>query len=488
MDSEQFHDHFEVEVSDLDEPENSANSSQLSQLFRKPRFSSRQRRLYLILLNGLLILAVVLPLATMNSVRDLASSLFNHPLLGPTATLAPGVDLYYVRASPPWGRLIIDGHVTALPIISTNPPLRLARGQHQLVWQAYPFLAQRCTVSVPPNVEDSCRDHDTAQAGLGLTAWVITFSESLANLAGTPRASLLKAVQSALDVRQSTDTVLPGERYVLAPDEPACSRKEVHGNQCYATSSQPLRATLSFQLDTNQNSNETCIDFQPGNCTLDYQDCRLFCDISFSTSSSTREWDVFVPVLMLWTFVTMDGRVLARNVPDDSAWDYATSQTLDESLVQLHITWENTRLQFAASVDMDNQGSGYFDPACAALTQQVSSLNPPADANGPLYLQWQFTSGTLPAAGCLAVGTPQPEDGLTAPTQQPAMQQAFYYLHRFGVLLAVNNQAQSTGLLLPLANVYEQQLARMLIEGSSGQQSGSISKKSLYTFFHGAVR
>jgi len=86
------------------------------------------------------------------------------------------------------------------------------------------------------------------------------------------------------------------------------------------------------------------------------------------------------------------------------------------------------------------------------------------------------------------VGTPQPEDGLTAPTPQPAIQQAFYYLLRFGVLVAVNNQAQATGLLLPLANAYEQQLARMLIEGFSNQQNGSISKKSLYSFFHRAVR
>ena len=65
IESEQIHDHFEVELSDLDEPEVATNSSQSSPLFRKPRFSSRQRRSYLLLLNGLLVLAVVLPLATM---------------------------------------------------------------------------------------------------------------------------------------------------------------------------------------------------------------------------------------------------------------------------------------------------------------------------------------------------------------------------------------------------------------------------------------
>jgi hypothetical protein len=239
-----------------------------------------------------------------------------------------------------------------------------------------------------------------------------------------------------------------------------------------------LRATLSFQLDTNEASNETCIDIQPGNCTLNYQDCRLFCGGSFLASSSTREWDVFAPVLSLWMFATMDGRVLARDIPDDSAQDYATGQTLDESLVQLHITWDSLGWHVALSVNLDSQGSGYqgsgyFDPVCAAMTQQVRPLNPPADANGePLYLQWQFASGTLPAAGCLAVGTPQPEGGLTTPTPPHAPQPVFYYLHRFGVLLAVNKLAQSAGLSLPYADAYEQHLARELIEGYSDQLAG----------------
>ena len=178
-------------------------------------------------------------------------------------------------------------------------------------------------------------------------------------------------------------------------------------------------------------------------------------------------------VLSLWTFATMDGRVLARDVPDDSAQDYATGQTLDESLVELDITWDTLGRHVAVSVTMDSRGSGYFDPVCAAMTQQVRPLNPPAAANGePLYLQWQFASGTLPAAGCLAVGTPQPEDGLTTPTPPHATPPVFSYLNRFGVLLAVNKLAQSAGLLLPLADAYEQQLARGLLEGSNAQLAG----------------
>lgn len=474
IESEQFHKNSEIEVSELDEPEIAANSSRPSLPFREPRFSPRQRRWSLILLNGLVMLAVVLLLVTTTSVRELVSSVFIHPTPSPTAPLAPGVDLFYVRAAPPWGQLFVDGHSVSLPAMSIDPPLRFARGQHQLVWHADPFLAQRCTVSVPPNFADTCSDHETTQASSGLSAWVITFSESLATLARTPRTALLQAAQAALDARQSTDTVRPGEHYVLAADDPACRNAFVRqGYQCYATATQPLRATLSFRLDTNEASNEACIDIQPGNCTLNYQDCRLFCSGSFLASSSTREWDVVAPVLSLWTFATMDGRVLARAVPDDSAQDYATGQTLDESLVPLHITWDSLDWHVAVSVTLDSHGSGYFDPVCAAMTQQVRPLNPPGAANGePLYFQWRFASGTRPSAGCLAVGTPQPEDGLTTPTPPPTTPPVFSYLHRFGVLLAVNKLAQSAGLLLPLADAYEQQLARRLIEGSSDQLTG----------------
>lgn len=470
--SEQFHNNAEIEISNLDEPENPVNSSRPSLRFRKPRFSPRQRRIYLLLLNSLLMLAIVLLLATTTSVREQVSRVFIRPTSSPTSTLAPGGDLFYVKTNSPWGRLFVDGHPISLPTMSVDPPLRFARGQHQLVWRAIPFLAQQCTVSVPPIFADTCNDRETTQVSSELSAWVITFSESLTNLAKTSRAALLQAIQTTLDAQQSTDIVRPGEHYVLAPDTPSCRRNDAQRYQCYAISKQLLRATLSFRLDTNEASLETCIDLQPGNCTLNNQDCRLLCDVSFLTASSMREWDVFAPVLSLWTFATMNGHMLAHNVPDDSVQDYSSGQALDESLVQLHITWDSMGWHIALSANMDSQspgyqGSGYFDPVCAAMTQQVKTLNPPVDANGaPLYLQWQFASGTLPAAGCLTMGTPQPEDGLTTLTPTHVSQPIPYYLRRFGVLLTVNKLAQNSGLLLPRADAYEQQLASRLSKES----------------------
>lgn len=461
---EQSQDDFEVEISDLDKPDNTAGSSQPGRRGPLWRLLPRRRRVQLIVINGLLILVMIIILASTAPVRGLVGGVFFGPTPTPTPTLAPDADLFYVRGDPSWGRLLIDGHPTALPVIGTDPPLRLTRGRHVLTWQAPPFLNQQCTVSVPPvPLTDTCSANETAEFD-SIDAWVISFSVSLANLSGKQRTALLQSAQATLDARQSSDTVRPGERYILAPNNPAC-RNHAQGYQCYATASQPLRATLSFRLDTNEASSEQCIGPQPGICILNKQDCRLFCTGGFLISSSPREWAVFAPVLSLWTFATMGGRVLERDVPNDSAWDYATGQALDESLVQLAITWDGQGWRVALSANLDSQSvpnAGYFDPVCAAMEQQVDSVVLPAMNGVTVSFQWQFASGSLPAAGCVAVGTPQPDE-LTTPTPAAQNGPAFYYLHRFGVLLSLNQQAQDAGLLLPFADAYEQQLARGLI-------------------------
>jgi hypothetical protein len=121
----------------------------------------------------------------------LVGSIFLRPNPSPTPTLAPGTDLFYVRGDPSWGQLFIDGHPTALPVIGTDPPLRLARGQHMLTWQAAPFLTQQCTVSVPPApLTDTCSDNDMVQFNM-VGVSVVSFFLSLANLSAKQRTALL---------------------------------------------------------------------------------------------------------------------------------------------------------------------------------------------------------------------------------------------------------------------------------------------------------
>jgi hypothetical protein len=457
--TEQAPNDLEVEIKDLDLPGQAAARLRHSLAKRAPR------RLLLILLNSLLILAVILIVGKTTSVRTLVGSIFLRATPSPARLIVPGEDLYYVRASPPWGRLFIDGRLTSVPTIGSDPPLRLAPGRHLLSWQAAPFLPQTCFLSIPNNfATDTCQYNETVEFGSKF-AGVILFTETLATLPITQRNALLQATQSALDALQSTDTVQRGEHYTLAANDPAC--KNTPQNQCSAIATQPLQATLSFRLDTNENSNDLCIDPQSPPCYLFAQDCRLFCSGSFSALANVQEWDVFAPVKSLWTFATMSGQVLARDIPDASSWEHATGQTMDESLVPLRITWDSLGWHVAAPADLsggDFAGySGYFDPVCAGTVKNVSDLNPPVDAQGKTVdLQWQFVSGPLRAAGCLVVGTPL-LNGLFTPTPPRPPQPVIYCLYRFGVLLLVNSALPTTNWPLPHADSHEQQLARQLI-------------------------
>lgn len=469
-----------IEIADInnlgdiaaDSGDGTSSSAQPPGVELEPRFSPRQRRLQMIITASIVVLAVLVILGSTASVRELVRGVFVRPAPTPVPTLAPGADLFYVQGSPPWGHLTIDGHEVAhLPQISVDPPLRLSRGQHTLVWQAEPFQAQSCTVSIPSRYAmDTCSYKATAQLNSGLIAWLITFSVSLATLPGEQRTALIQVARAAIDTQQSTDTVQPGELYALSPQDPAC-KPSFPEPLCYVTAKQPMKATLSFQLDTDAAANEACAGPQPG-CTFVYQNCHLFCTGSAAESPASQQWDVFAAVRVAWEFATLDGRILARDVPDDSLWDSAFGQVNDESLMLLRITWDSLGWHVTSPSDASVQNAGFLNPICGAaqVGVQLLVLQPPADASGtPVYPQWQFASGPLPAAGCLAVGTPQ-ENAFTTPTPSTSPLLTAYCLHRFGVFLAANDIAHRFWPSLPVADAYEQGLAHQfaaLIGGSS---------------------
>lgn len=461
--SEQSQGDLDIEVTDIDEPGAAVPVSESSHAVHRPRFSPH-RRWQLALTAALVILTVLVILATTAPARKLVVGVFIRPTPGPTPTLVPGVDLFYVQGSPSWGQLSLDGHLVAhLPVIQSEPPLRLSRGHHVLAWQAEPFLTQRCTVSVPPRYGDSCLLHETVDLGADLFAWVIRFAVSLDLLPDEQRVALVQVAQAALDAQHLTDTVRPGELYVLAPQDPAC--KSAPGEpMCYAVAKQPLKATLRWQLDTDAGLGEPCASPETGSgCIIQGQNCHLFCTSSTAASSAGREWDVAAPVRVMWAFATFDGRVLEHKVPDNSLSDFAIGAAVDEALMPLRFTWDG--LAWHAAPDIDVHSSGYSNPVCSAAQFEVQSLEPPADASGePVYLQWQFVSSPVLAAGCLAEGTPQsPEEITPTPTHTPPF--IAYCLHRFGVLLAVNDAAQRAWPYLPRADAYEQGLARQLATG-----------------------
>lgn len=468
VEQEQPLDDFGMNITDIDESDNDATDTRASSPSKTqhspfdPRFSPHRRRLQLIITASIVVLAVILILGSTAPVRELIGSIFIRTAPTPIPTLAPGVDLFYVRGNPPWGHLSIDEHVVSrLPRMSIDPPLRLSQGQHVLLWRADPFMPLSCTVSVPARyATDTCVHNEVVQAISGPSASVITISASLATLPGNQRAALIQEAQAALDAQQSTDTVRPGEYYILSPASPECRPAPLEPS-CYATAKQPLKATLSFQLDANEASNESCIGPE-SSCTFSHQNCHLFCSGFASSSSVTQAWDVLAPVRFLWKFETLNGRVLAHDISDNSLWDYTTGQAIDESLVVLHITWDSLGWHVTVPANVSIQSSSFLNPACAAVQDEVLPLNPPADANGtPVYMQWQYASGKLPAAGCVAEGTPQP-NGYTTPTPTHSPPLVTYCLHRFGVLVAANNEAHRQWPYLPLADTYEQQLAQQL--------------------------
>ena len=479
VESRQPQDDSIIETTDFNELGDSAAGSddgksstvQLPGAGLEPRFSPRQHRLQLIITASIVVLAVLVILGSTASVRELVRSVFVRPTPTPTPILLPGVDLFYIQANPPWGHLSIDGHpVSRLPQIAIDAPLRLSRGQHTLVWQAEPFQAQSCTVSVPPRYgTDTCSYKATAQLNSGLTAWLITFSVSLATLPGEQRNALIQVARAVIDNWQSTDTVRPGELYALSPQDPAC-KTSFPEPLCYVTAKQPVKATLSFQLDTDVAANESCAGPQPG-CTFLYQNCHLFCTGSAPASPAAQEWDVFAPVRVAWEFVTSDGRILARDVPDNSLWDYATGEINNEALVQLRITWDTLGWHVTIPSDAIVQSAGFLNPTCGAAQEGVQLLYPPVDASGaPVYPQWQFASGPLPAAGCLAVGIPQ-ENAFTTATPSTSPLLTAYCLHRFGVFLAANDIAHRFWPDLPVANADEQRLAHQLAALVGGSSS-----------------
>lgn len=469
--SEQAQNTFEVEITDLDERRRRERVRRVSPW----RAWASQRKRPLILAFIILSAIVLLLLTSAGSFGVLLDDVLSPPAPAPalapppTPTLFPGEDLFYVQADPPWGRLYIDGRVLAhLPIPHADPPLQLSPGHHTLTWQADPFYDQQCSLSVPPRLAvDTCLSNSTVAIQGGELATLVTFTESLNTMTPGIGNALKATMQAALDAHQSTATVQPGEAYVLAPDNPAC-RPGPGEPSCYAIAKQPLRATLRLRLDTNPSSNDFCNNDPETNCTHIYVSCYFFCSTQDPSARAGNGWDVFAPVLSLWTFATQQGKILEQDVPDNSLWDFSTGKISDESLLRMNITWDALRAQWHVTLsDPGSQQLGLLGLSCAAASNNVQSLPPPSNAKGePLDIQWQFVAGANPSDGCLTIGSASPQQYFdVTPTDVPLS----YCLFRFGVLLAANDTAHSFWPYIPVASGNSRNIAQQLLAIAKNQ-------------------
>jgi hypothetical protein len=470
VESEQSQDDFEVEIADLDELGRAANSSKSARSLLHPRFSPRQRRLQSAITSSIVVLVILIILGSSAQVRELVGSRLPGPTATPSAASGPETGLFYFQTSPSWGHLSLDGRVVAhLPGIGIDPPLRLARGRHVLEWRAEPFLAQRCVVTVPTNFDaDSCHHQSSMQVGNGLIVSIITFSESLKMLPVTQRAMLIQAVLAELGAARYSEVVKTGEPYALASaiagSEHNPCRLTSQLVLCYAIAAQPLKATLSFQLNTGTSQNEPCTNSGP--CSIDGQDCRLFCDTSeivgpaWSSLPALLGWNAIVLMRPLWQYATLDGQIIAHDQVDTFIGGQG-----NEYLVLLNIVWENPRwsISFPFSSSLLHPQLFFNDPVCDSATNDTQTLQSQTINNNGMRIQAQYplAPGANLAEGCIVEITQQPVLSITPTPSAPS--QVAYFLHRFGVLLAVNELAHRLWPFLPVANAYEKQLAQQLV-------------------------
>jgi hypothetical protein len=262
-----------------------------------------------------------------------------------------------------------------------------------------------------------------------------TLPISLDALPADPRIDLIHTTQLLLDSLQSTTLVQPGERYVTTQS----------GVQ---QAKEPLSATLHFQLETQTSHPAICTGVTLGHsCMIAQQDCRRFCTLQWVRA--TQGWDVAAIVRASWDYTTLTGQGLARMQPD------TTMRPGELQFVTFHITWQQSRWH----VTFHPAGDSSFDnPVCSTTLSEIAT-NPATDSSRNPDLTWNFVSGALNAAGCLAEATLGQE--------AVSSSEHAYLLHRFGLLIAANPLAHQRWPELPAATKQEQEIVRQIEAGAA---------------------
>ena len=451
---EQLQDDQGVEITDLDKPGAEPSSSRLVSRFASLPFDRRYRRPVTLVSFVLALLAIALILTSTTSLRSLLPGAGAGLSAQPTQ---PGKYTYIIQATPAWGHLFVDGQSARLYPDQGLRSILLSPGRHRLAWRAVPFTQQQCTIEVPPESGvDTCTHPVFTMLSSGRVDSIIVFHGSLSLLAPTTRAALIQAAQQALNGQQSADAVQPGEVYAISSlafntaSNPCVLSRDQSAALCYQSTKQLLRATVSFQLDTDTSSGGPCVG---GTCIFNGEDCRLFCDapayelpVAPSPSSS---WNTYAIVHILWHYYTPRGQLVVPAETDSFIWGQQ-----DEHLVSLSITWDG--LSWHVTTHLDYQQPPLIDPMCDAALGDVGTL---LFADARTSYSFETVPASTFALGCLI--KVQLFNGPATSTPSSAAPVA-YLLHRFGVLLAVNEEAHRLLPFLPLADVYEVHLAEQL--------------------------
>lgn len=426
------------------------NTEQPSLAAKPPR-----SKLRIALLASPWILLVLVGVIIFSPLRDMALNHFFPPSITPTPALTVGDNLFYIQAAPQ-GTVTIDGRpVTQLPPVGSPSPIRLSRGLHKIAWQAAPFNPLSCIVTVPAVITgEQCMYETPIQFNNTANARLISFFASISDLSTPQKNALTHSIQTTLDGLQSTTTVQPGELYYDAQSSQPNS---------LVTATEPLKVTLSYQLDANPNSNYSCSNYQETICQVNGQNCLELCTIPTPPANAVTtqpSWNLLALYHPLWTYTTLDGRAVAQSQHDPFGYN---GQEYDYS-AYFHVSWDGSSwhssilshappAQNLWLVEAIQQLPAAIDPSCAAPDDGTFGLYTTTTGNPHANVSWTFYPASNRANGCLGVVTQD-----TNPAAPPA-----YYLFRFGAILTGNAVAHNYFPSLPVADATAQGIAQQVI-------------------------
>jgi hypothetical protein len=366
----------------------------------------------------------------------------------PTATvpLAPGGNLIYFDQTAPWGRLTIDGRPVVPQFGQTSS---LSRGHHSLTYEAAPWPALRCQLSVPEQQDDTCPVQASIQYGNAPLARVVDLGATADRLPGVQQAALTSAVVRALQADVETTAVPPGDHY-----------RGADGRIAVATL--PLQASLELTLNTDATrAASNTLVAAPGPCVS-------LCSPPGFGGGAAAWWGVWAHVIAHWHFVAADGTSIdpGTSADVDAAYPVGAAWAASE-LGAGGGSWSVTLHAYADSV----ADHGYV---CFPAFQQAFPNGAP-----PLPSTSGFSEeghpGPSEVEGCVLIVSPGSNGGeplapnttpnATAPTPTPTPlpADAAIFIARFGMVLAGNAAAHTAQPQLPIASAHEQLLAQQWI-------------------------
>lgn len=345
----------------------------------------------------------------------------------------PGVGMFLLANTVPWGDLEIDAHSAAHLGIALQwpyagnqiPTFSLAPGTHELVYRAEPFAPLRCRVSVPTALTDTCPLlplDSNSPLFPPANSRVLDVRALPEFLPPTAFTALANAVEQQLEAWSGTSQLSPGDHYLAADGQVAVAKYSAH-------------ATLRYQI--NQDAREQAPTFNGG--------CVSLCSLSVArTQLDADDWRLLANVVASWRYTQTNGQVIgAPAAPVNS-----DAHALIPVTVRWHGRW---------SVDEPPAEMLVDAPPCQVAHNMLGRLfsngGPPvAMANS----SWGTYTAPPAAAGCLIVF-----GRAMSPTGQP-IGETIQTLYRFGVLLAVNLGAMQAFAQLSSAAPSERALARQL--------------------------